>query len=107
MADPLPTRCSNQQCQTFPWASVIGRLIVPWSYCPKMPEGFLANLRRSRRGAAPGTSGLTGEMLQLVLGDEEASAPLSRVGARLARAEITEVVVPWIGLGRVGCVALW
>ena len=110
MADPLapgdadtlqrltdPSSRPNQQYEPIPqglsdWA--------PDRAVELLPECFLANLRRSRRGAAPGPSGLTGEMLRLVLDDEEASDLLWRVGARLARAEIPAVVVPWIGLGR-------
>ena len=108
MADPLapgdadtlqrltdPTSRPNQQYEPIPqglsdWA--------PDRAVELLPECFLANLRR-RRGAA-GPSGLTGEMLRLVLDDEEASDLLWRVGARLARVEIPAVVVPWIGLGR-------
>ena len=110
MADPLapgdadtlqrltdPTSRPNQQYEPIPqglsdWA--------PDRAVELLPECFLANLRRTRRGAAPGPSGLTGEMLRLVLDDEEASDLLWRVGACLARAEIPAAVVPWIGLGR-------
>ena len=60
----------------FPRASVIGHLIVPWSYCPSVSLqicGGHVEERRRGRAALP---------------------------ERLARAEIPAVVVPWIGLGR-------
>ena len=48
----------------------------------------------------PGPSGLTGEILRLVLDDDESSHVLLRVAARLARADVPTAVGGWLGIGR-------
>ena len=72
----------------------------PDSPAELLPDQFFANLRRSRKGAAPGPSGLTGEILRLVLDDDESSHVLWRVAARLARADAPTAVGGWLGIGR-------
>ena len=51
---------------------------------------LLANLRRARRGAAPGPSGYTAEILRLVLDEEDASQLFFEVASLLARAHVPE-----------------
>ena len=62
---------------------------------------LLANLRRARKGAAPGPSGLTAEMLRVVLDDADASQSFSDVASQLACARVPDDIVPALGLGRV------
>ena len=62
---------------------------------------LLANLRRARKGAAPGPSGLTAEMLRVVLDDADASQSFSDVASQLACARVPNDIVPALGLGRV------
>jgi len=61
---------------------------------------LLTSLRRARKAAAPGPSGLTAEMLQLVLDDEEATQKFVRVGQRLASADLPTGIHQAMGLGR-------
>ena len=65
------------------------------------PVALLANLRRARNGAAPGPSGLTAEILRVVLDDAEASQTFSDVASQLACAGVPDDIVPALGLGRV------
>ena len=58
------------------------------------------NLRKSKRGAAPGPSGLTSDTLRLVLDDEEATQRLTAVAESLARADVPPSIIPCLGLGR-------
>ena len=61
---------------------------------------LLANLRRARRGAAPGPSGYTAEILRLVLDEEDASQLFFEVASLLARAHVPESAVAGLALGR-------
>ena len=62
---------------------------------------LLTNLRKARKGAAPGPSGFTAEILRLVLDDEVTSQHFVAVATRLAKADIPHQVSQAIGLGRV------
>ena len=61
---------------------------------------LLANLRRSRRGTAPGPSGYTAEIARLILDDAAVVDLLGAVAARLARAELPPAIAAALGLGR-------
>ena len=61
---------------------------------------LLANLPRARRGAAPGPSGYTAEILRLVLDEEDASQLFFEVASLLARAHVPESAVAGLALGR-------
>ena len=61
---------------------------------------LLTNLRRARKAAAPGPSGLTAETLKLVLDDEEATQKFVRVAQRLASADLPPGIHQAMGLGR-------
>ena len=76
-----------------------------WQYSPNslidLPRSALfANLRRSRRGAAPGPSGYTSEIVRLVLDAESAIESLSTVATRLAKAKLPAPISAALGLGR-------
>ncbi|CAE7829188.1 unnamed protein product [Symbiodinium microadriaticum] len=62
------------------------------------PVALLANLRRARKGAAPGRSGLTAEILRVVLDDAEASQTFSDVACQLACARVFDDIVPAVAL---------
>ena len=62
---------------------------------------IIHNLRRSKKGAAPGPSGLTSDSLRLMLDDEEATQRLTGVAQLLAQARVPEAIAPSLGLGRV------
>ncbi|CAK0841879.1 unnamed protein product [Prorocentrum cordatum] len=64
------------------------------------PDRLLTNVRRSRRGAAPGPSGMTGEHLQTLLDDEHCCDLLHHAATLLARAEIPGPVAEALRLGR-------
>ena len=64
------------------------------------PHLLLANLRRSRRGAAPGPSGHTAEIVRLLLDDPAAAESLHAVAARLACAQLPLCASQALGLGR-------
>ncbi|CAK0885381.1 unnamed protein product, partial [Prorocentrum cordatum] len=64
------------------------------------PDRLLTNVRGSRRGAAPGPSGMTGEHLQTLLDDEHCCDLLHHAAALLARAEIPGPVAEALRLGR-------
>ena len=61
---------------------------------------LLANLRRARRGAAPGPSDYTSEILRLVLDEEEASQLFGEVASILARAQVPQSAIAGLALGR-------
>ena len=60
----------------------------------------LANLRRARKGAAPGPTGLTAEMLRLVLDAEESPQAFGDVAVFLARASVPEPIAAALAIGR-------
>ena len=60
---------------------------------------LLANLRRARKGAAPGPTSLTAEMLRLVLDAEESSQAFGDV-AVLGRASVPEPIAAALAIGR-------
>ena len=62
---------------------------------------MLSNLRRARKGAAPGPSGFTAEIARVVLDDEESSQAFVDVATLLAQAQIPPAILPAFGLGRV------
>ncbi|CAK0791015.1 unnamed protein product, partial [Prorocentrum cordatum] len=64
------------------------------------PDRLLTNVRRSRRGAAPGPSGMSGEQLQTLLDDEHCCDLLHHAATLLARAEIPGPVAEALRLGR-------
>lgn len=57
------------------------------------PYQFLTNLRRARKGAAPGPSGPTAEVLRLVLDEEDATQAFITVATQLANAQPS--IWPW------------
>ena len=61
---------------------------------------LLANLRRGRRGAAPGLSGCTPEHLRVLLDDAESLDLLCFAADRLARAEVPPEALAALRLGR-------
>ena len=61
---------------------------------------LLTNLRRARKAAAPGPSGLTAETLKLVFDDEEATQKFVRVAQRLASADLPPGIHQAMGPGR-------
>ena len=64
-------------------------------------RALLSNLRRARKGAAPGPSGFTAEIARVVLDDEESSQAFVDVATLLAQAQIPPAILPAFGLGRV------
>ena len=62
---------------------------------------MLSNLRRARKGAAPGPFGFTAEIARVVLDDEESSQAFVDVATLLAQAQIPPAILPAFGLGRV------
>ena len=61
---------------------------------------ILRNLRRARKGAAPGPSGLTTDTLRLLLDDETSTAHLGQVTQLLAQARVPPTIAAAIALGR-------
>ena len=61
---------------------------------------LLTALRRSRKGAAPGPSGLTADTLRLVLDDDATTALFVDVCQLLAQARVPPNIAKAIGLGR-------
>ena len=61
---------------------------------------ILMNLRRARKGAAPGPSGLTTDTLRILLDDDTATTNLIRVARHFAQASIPAEIARAIGLGR-------
>ena len=64
-------------------------------------RALLTNLRRARKGAAPGASGFTAEIAGVVLDDVESSQAFADVATLLAQAQIPATILPAFGLGRV------
>ncbi|CAE7191617.1 unnamed protein product, partial [Symbiodinium sp. CCMP2456] len=64
-------------------------------------RALLTNLRRARRGAAPGPSGLTAEIARVVLDDAVSSQAFADVATLFAQAHIPAAILPAFGLGRV------
>ena len=60
----------------------------------------LHNLRRSKKGSAPGPSGLTADTLRLLLDDDGSSAQLALVCQHLAQATLPPDIASAVGLGR-------
>ena len=58
------------------------------------------NLRRARKGAAPGPSGLTTDTLRILLDDDTATTNLIRVARHFAQASIPAEIARAIGLGQ-------
>ena len=66
-----------------------------------LPRAALfANLRRARRGAAPGPGGYTSEIVRLVLDVDAAVESLNTVAAGLANAQLPTPIAAALGLGR-------
>ena len=63
-------------------------------------ELLVSNLRRARKGSAPGPTGFTSESLRLVLDDEEATNRFIAVAQQLGRGQIAPPVASLLGLGR-------
>ena len=61
---------------------------------------IIMNLRRARKGAAPGLSGLTTDTLRILLDDDTATTNLIRVARHFAQASIPAEIARAIGLGR-------
>ena len=75
------------------------------AWCPDSPvelscPALLTNLRRSRRGDAPGPSGHTAEIVRLILDDSAAVDSFGAVATRLARAQLPATIAQALGLGR-------
>ena len=64
------------------------------------PDRLIANVRRARKGAAPGPSGCTGEHLRVLLDDEECTQLLVTAAGKLASAQVPDTIIPAIRLGR-------
>ena len=64
-------------------------------------ELFLKNLKRARRGAAAGPSGVTTEHLKPVLNDSRDAERLFSVGLLLAQANIPQEILTALRMGRV------
>ena len=62
---------------------------------------LLTNLRRARKGAAPGPSGFTAEVVHVVLDADESIEAFAEVATLVAQARIPAAVMPAFGLGRV------
>ena len=62
---------------------------------------IIRNLRRTRKGAAPGPSGLTAETLRILLDDEDSTNKFVQVAQQLAAANIPPPTATAIGLGRI------
>ena len=68
---------------------------------PNLPATqLLTNRRRARKGAAPGPSGYTSEVLRLVLDDEGTTSQFVAVATRIANAELPPQISQALGLGR-------
>ena len=63
-------------------------------------DKLVTALRKTRKGAAAGPSGLTPDTLRIVLDDEETTARFAEVCNLLATASVPPQIVPAIGLGR-------
>ena len=61
---------------------------------------FVGNLRRARRGAAPGPSGITAEHLRPLLDDESDAKLLHEACTQMAQAHMPEDILQAIKLGR-------
>ena len=61
---------------------------------------ILMNLRKGRKGAAPGPSGLTTDTLRILLDDDAAATNFLRVAQKLAQASVPAGIASAIGLGR-------
>ena len=61
---------------------------------------LIANVRRSRKGAAPGPSGCTGEHLRVLLDDEHCAELLLGAARKLAIAQVPGAILPALRLGR-------
>ena len=67
----------------------------------QLPDALIINaLRRTRKGAAPGPSGLTAETLRLVLDDADATQAFLQVSQLLAQADLPQQASNAIALGR-------
>ena len=67
----------------------------------QLPDALIINaLRRTRKGAAPGPSGLTAETLRLVLDDADATQAFLQVSHLLAQADLPQQASNAIALGR-------
>ncbi|CAE7292329.1 unnamed protein product, partial [Symbiodinium pilosum] len=80
------------------------------AFSPDVPlalsrEILISNLRRSRRGAAPGPSGYTAEILRPLLDDPAALEALHAVAELLARALLPTSAASALGLGRIVAVS--
>ena len=64
------------------------------------PDALAAALRTSKRGSAPGLSGMRAEHLQVLLQDAEGLDLLAYAGTCLARAEVPSEVVAALALAR-------
>ena len=93
-----PRRRPQEPYQAFPDAI---REFQP-AHPPNLPATqLLTNLRRARKGAAPGPSGYTSEVLRLVLDDEGATSQFVAVATRIANAELPPQITQALGLGRI------
>ena len=63
------------------------------------PDALAAALRTSKRGSAPGLSGMRAEHLQVLLQDAEGLELLAYAGTCLARAEVPSEVVAVLAFG--------
>ena len=61
---------------------------------------LIANVWRSRKGAAPGPSGCTGERLRVLLDDEHCAELLLGAARKLAIAQVPGAILPALRLGR-------
>ena len=74
--------------------------LLSWPPVALPAPALLTNLRRSRRGAAPGPSGLTADIARLLLDDADSSEAFCDVVLLLARARLPTSIASALGLGR-------
>ena len=72
----------------------------PRDHVPSGPDALAAALRTSKRGSAPGLSGMHAEHLQVLLQDAKGLELLAYAGTCLARAEVLAEVVAALALAR-------
>ena len=79
---------------------------VPASHLALDRTGLIADVRRARKGAGPGPSGLNPGMLRLVPGDEIASRAFADVASLLARAHVPAAIVRATAVNRLIAVCM-
>ena len=63
-------------------------------------DRLITNVRTSRKGAAAGPSGCTGEHLRVLLDDEDCAQLLTHAARKLASGQVPAAIIPALRLGR-------